>query len=264
MTAPIDVVNLALDQIGARARVASPVPLASDGSQAGDVACLHYGIRFDSLARGAPWNCLTQQAKLTLLKAAAGSRENPAGTLPLPPAPWLYSYALPPDCIRARYIPDLVSGPNVAVPFITGAFYNPVLSRRQKVAIPFKIAIDKDQDGNKQKVLLTNYPSATLVYIARVDDPDLWDSQFTTAFVSLLAAFFVNPLNRDANLAQQQIAIAQAQILEARISDGNEGPSSIDHVPDFISARSGAYGYDGDEFFMAPWDSVSFPIGSPL
>lgn len=56
MTAPVDVVNMALADIGARTLVQSINP--SDGSQAGDIASLLYQPKMDALGRSAHWNCL--------------------------------------------------------------------------------------------------------------------------------------------------------------------------------------------------------------
>lgn len=261
MTAPIDLVNLALDAIGARAQVASPVPAASDGSQAGDVACRQYQIRFDALARSAHWQCLRRQVTLTLLKAQQGTPENPSGSLPQPPQPWLYEYALPDDYLKARYIPALLQNGNGQVPVATNLNMAPP-PFLPDVVIPFVIAIDTDNSGNKIKVLLTNWQFAQLVYTARIDDPDLWDVQFQQAFVATLAAFFVNPLNRNAQLAGEQASVAKALITDARVSDGNEGPSTVDHTPDWIQARGWGTFQDGVGLGWMPWDSMVFPGGA--
>lgn len=263
MTAPVQLVNLALDAIGARAQVAAPVPTASDGSQAGDVACRQYQIRLDSLSRSAHWQCLRRQVMLTLLKAQQGTPENPSGALPQPPQPWLYEYALPRDYLKARYIPALLQNGNGLTPVATNLNNTPA-PFMPNVAVPFEIAIDTDSEDNEIKVLLTNWPQAQLVYTAQIANPDLWDSQFTTAFIATLAAFFVNPLNRNAQLAGEQISIAKSLIESARISDGNEGPSSVDHTPDWIRARGWGAGAAGPGAGWLPWDSMVFPEGGPF
>lgn len=262
MTSPTDVVNLSLDAIGARAQVAAPVPAASDGSQAGDVACRQYTVRFLALARSAHWQCLRRQTTLTLLKAAQGTPENPSGALAQPPQPWLYAYALPSDYVKARHIPALITNQVGSVPVMANLGMPPQ-PFADKAAVPFVLAIDTDSDGNQIKVLLTNWQQAQLVYTANIQNPDLWDASFLQAFVAVLAAFFVNPLNRNAQLAGEQIAMAKNLIMEARIPDGNEGPSSVDNLPDFIAVRGYVGTFQNVLTFM-PWESMVFPEGAPF
>lgn len=260
MTAPVDIANLALDAIGARATVSSINP--SDGTQAGDVISRQYALRFAALARSAHWNCLRRQGTLTLLKAAIGTPENPSGTLSIPPQPWLYEYELPTDYIYARFIPALFTQSSLAPPFMTTlALAQPPAINQ--VAVPFIIAIDLDSSNVPIKVLLTNWSQAQLVYTANVTNPDLWDTLFQTAFVATLASFCVNPLNRNAQLAGECASMAKIQIDSARATDGNEGPTSVDHLPDFIAARGyGAYVDNAGGYCMA-WQSMVFPDGLP-
>src|SRR5437868_15242425 len=120
MTAPVDLVNIALDQIGVEATVQGIVPPAPPNSLAAQVAARNYQMQVDATFRAAHWNCARVQGKLTLLKAAQGTPENPTGTAPTPPIPWLYQYALPPDALKIRFviptIPAVPGGP----PIMTG------------------------------------------------------------------------------------------------------------------------------------------------
>lgn len=258
---PVEVVNLALDAVGSRASVSAPVPQASDGSQAGDVACRQYPLRLAALSRSAHWQCLRRQTTLTLLKAAVGTPQNPSGELSQPPQPWLYEYALPADYLKARFIPALLLNTNPTTPVATNLNMSPP-PYIGDVAVAFRIGIDLDDDGNQIKVLLTNWQQAQLVYTASITNPDLWDSEFTQAFVSTLAAFFVNPLNRNAQLASECSSVAKALIMAARISDGNEGPSTVDHTPDWIQARGWGGGGDGNGWAYMGWDQMTFPDGA--
>jgi hypothetical protein len=61
-----------------------------------------------------------------------------------------------------------------------------------------------------------------------------------------------------------QIQIAKAALDQARGVDGNERIANVDHVPDFIRARSqGGYGYTGgyNRGVMNDWDSIGFADG---
>jgi hypothetical protein len=260
MTVPVDIVNLAADAIGSRAQCSSINP--SDGSQLGDVGSRQYSVRVRALLRSAYWNCARRQATLSLLKAARGTPENPDGTGAPPPQRWLYEYQLSSDYERARFIPALVQDTNLAVPVMTGSNLAQFPGMMANVAIPFVIAIDTDASGNQIKVLLTDWPQAQLVYTAFIQNCDLWDSEFLTAAVASLASFLVNPLNRNAQLAGEQAAIAKSLILGARISDGNEGPSSVDHVPDFIQVRGFGYLDYSPGTTLLPWAPMAFGDGT--
>lgn len=262
---PVDLVNLAADAIGARARCSSINP--SDGSQLGDVGTLQYPLRIKALLRSAYWNCARRQTKLTLLKAQKGTPENPNGTSPTPPLPWLYEYQLPSDYLRARFIPALIKDAPGQVPVMVGANMATFAPVAVNIAIPFSIAIDDDgQDPPSplQRVLLCNWQFAELVYTADVSQLcDLWDDELAQAAVATLASFFVNPLNRNAALAAEQAGAAKSLITAARVSDGNEGPSSVDHVPDWISIRGvGDYYGDWNGMIPFPWASIALGDGT--
>jgi hypothetical protein len=261
VVSPVDVVNLALDAVNARAQVSSIFP--SDGSTAADIAARQYQIRFDQLGRSAHWNTLRRQAtSLTVLKAMQGTPENPNGTLPQPPQPWLYEYQLPSDLLKARYIPPLVPIASTSPPIMSQVSALPPMLFRDAM-IPYVLDVDTDQNGNEIKVMLTNQPQAQLVYTARVTNCDLWDSGFTTGFVATLAVFMCRPVSGNAELAKEQLAVAKAVIDQARVSDGNEGRTTTDHMPDWIQVRGAGWYTSGGAQLWAPWDTMAFPSGPP-
>ena len=66
-----------------------------------------------------------------------------------------------------------------------------------------------------------------------------------------------------AEVVKEQVEIASSVILQARISDGNEGATSIDPLPDWMAVR----GLTGFERVMEPqcfygWDAMGFPGGT--
>ena len=261
---PVDVCNLALSQIAARAAVTTIAP--SDGTKAGDACALLYQPTVDAFARAAHWNCLRFTAQLTLLKAAAGTPENTNGTtLPVPPPGWIYEYALPPDCLKARFIIPRLTQQAPSPPLTTaGGMFLP--AQLGAMAIPFTPAVDLDQNGNEIAVLLTNVGTAlsgppSLVYTRRLTNIGLWDAQFLMGAKAALAAWLVNPMNAAASMMQMAMAIAKGTLDAARISDGNEGPQTQDHTPDWIAARGGGRARPGGPF-IAPWDSFGFPGGA--
>jgi len=259
---PVDIVNTALDNIGARMSITSLNPPLPPPNAA--VCARQYQLRLDALFRAAHWNCARRQTSngLTLLKAAIGTPENASGTLPVPPIPWQYEYAYPSDCLAVRFL--------VPNPPTTGSTVPPILAGGVMQTNPwwppigykFAVAIDTDAAGNQIKVILTDLEFAQVVYTARIDNPDLWDPHFQNAASATLGAWLVNPLARNAQVLKEQIEIAKSIIIGARISDGNEGVTSTDHDPDWMRVRgSSAYGYLTGPTTWYGWDSMGFPGG---
>ena len=272
MTAPVDVCNLALDQLRMGVTVQSINP--SDGTLAGDVMSRTYQGRVDAVSRAAQWNCLRAEGPLSLLRARQGTIFNPTGASSSnPPAGWLYEYAWPstPWCLRVRYVfPSIpasgaATGPIISLPSIpltTGnvaTFPDGVGGR--VISAPFTVSTDFDGQGNRVKVILTNVPYAQCVYTSRVEDPDLWDPQFLDAVVMTLAAWTAEPIAGSTALAKDKSQIAQGLIIAARVSDGNEGTQTSDYTPDWISIRGGrSMGLTSPG--VTAWDTLSLPIGA--
>jgi hypothetical protein len=105
--------------------------------------------------------------------------------------------------------------------------------------VPFEIALDRDASGNQIKVVLSNIENALIVYTALVDDPNLWDDEFSEAFVYALASHLVGALIGDKQMDRDLWTKAQALAMEARAVDGNEQPLGSNHTPDWIRARGG-------------------------
>lgn len=259
ITSPVQFCNLALSQSGSRAQVQSISP--SDGTAAGDACTLLYQPTVDAFARGAHWNCLRFQASLTLLKAAAGTPENLDGAGPQPPQPWLYEYALPNDCLKARFVVPILQQRQPNPPLTTGPSVV-IAATIARYAVPFLVAVDTDTQTppNEAQVILTNLRGAQLVYTKRLANIALWDSQFVMGAKAALAAWLVPALSLNAQLMALSIQIAKGTLDSARITDGNEGPISQDHTPDWILIRGGGSPNPAG-LFIAPWDSFEFPGG---
>jgi len=216
----------------------------------------------DSLARAAHWNFARTQQAGSLLKAAQGTPENPNGTtLPIPPVPWQYSYAYPSDCLLARYLlcnPPQSGGSN---PFPAGVQVAPVWPWGNP-GYKFIVANDTDANGNHIKCILTDLEFAQIVYTRREPDVDLWDVHFQEAAIATLGAWLVNPLARNAQVLKEQIQIATGIVQQARISDGNEGITSTDRVPDWLAVRGlTSYGLWDTALTFYGWQSMGFPGG---
>lgn len=235
----INICNRALLAIGSQSQISS----FNEGSAQANVAATLFQSTFEQLARSAPWNCLRNQESLTLLAAAQGTPENPDGdTLPLPPTPWLYSYANPPLSLQIRFLVPNLSASSGGIPIFSTNTGSPTYLPGPG-QIPFAVAYATDVDNNPLSVVLTNQSNALAVYTVNQPNPQLWDSLFQAAMVASLAAYFVPALSLNMSLMQIQVKLADSMIEQARSRDGNEGVTSMDHVPDFIRARRGASGW---------------------
>lgn len=239
----LSIANRALLSVGARAQVSSINP--PDGSVEADAISTLWTPTFEALGRTARWNCLRKQVSLSLLSAAQGTPENPDGTsLPIPPMPWSYSYAYPSDCLYFNFIvPSFPFNDGSTVPATT--INNNAASGLPSTGgqIPFVISTDIDSANNPITVILTNQEQAVGTYSANIPDPALWDSLFQEAMVASLAAYLVPALSLSMPLMQMSIAQADKIIALARAQDGNEGVTTMDHLPDWMQARLGGSGY---------------------
>ncbi len=238
----LSICNRSLLAIGSQSQISN----LNEGSTQANACGTLFTPTFENLARSAYWNCLRAQVTLTLLAAAAGTPENVDGvTLPLPPTPWLYSYALPSDSLQARFI--IPSAPTASGGgTLGGAFINAQSGvTNQSGQIAFRVAYSTDIYNNPIQIILTNQTQAQLVYTVNQPNPQIWDSAFQAAMVASLAAFLVPALSLNITLAQMQVSIAERIINQARVRDADEGSTSQDHIPDFIQARNIGGGYNG-------------------
>jgi hypothetical protein len=268
MPGVVDICNMALGQIVNNVAITGINPPSPPNSTAARTASLLYQPQADATFRAVHWNCARFQATATLLAAQQGTPQNPSGALPTPPRPWLYMYAYPADCLLVRFVFPLCVGP-AGAPIMTNVGVS--FQSRINTSMPFVPAIGSDQNGNDIRVILTNCPDAELVYTKRILDPNLWDPQLVNGVVAVLAAWFVNPIARDANLLKERVQVAASIIESARVSDGNEGITSTDFVPDWMQVRSAGSGWGGRGAgwgydipgggYMGGWESIGMPNG---
>lgn len=253
----LNLINRAALAIGLQSQVSS----LNEGSALANAASTLYTPTFEALARTAPWNCLRAQATLTLLAAAQGTPENVDGTsLPLPPTPWLYSYAVPSDSLQIRFIVPSLPAPNSGVPIFSTNTSAPTWLYNN-INIPYAVAYATDSSGNPTNVILTNQSQAIAVYTVNQPNPQVWDSLLQGAMVASLAAYFVPALSLHMPLMQIQTKLADSMINQARVRDGNEGSTSMDHLPDWMRARQGASGYYWNGFGSSGtnWPNMAWP-----
>lgn len=235
----VAICNMALDAIGSQDTIAS----LQENSKEAKACSRNYEPALAQVLGAAYWNFARFQAPLTLLLD---------GTISPPddvPTPWVYEYAYPSDCLQARYIMPLINGSTAAG--------STVVAQPVSVGSPvrFLVGVDNDAQSQKRRVILTNQPNAILVYTVYVTDTSLFDEQFVTAFANYLAHRIALPLSGDKALAKMAYELAMKTCQEAEASNGNEGLTVIDSVPDWIRVRgySADYAYpDGSYFTMPP------------
>ena len=215
--------------------------------------------------------------------------------------PWVYEYAWPINAVKARFVPMTMGqvGPapppgNISLPpgpqMGGGSGVTPFIRDRParfsvgQDAVPNLIGVPATWDefpdlsttmGQAipyQTVILTNVRCAALVYTALLTDPNQWDPLFQQAFVALLASLVAVPLIPDRKLGigvrAEQIKIAKAALDQARVTDGDEGWFTVDHIPDWLRIRNsgpwrgGAGLEDGPGMLWGGWDACSFCDGS--
>jgi len=274
-TLPADLANRALDAAG----VSFTIGDLEEGTREAQILLRNYGECLRQLLRGANWNFARKQAPMTLLGDASGQTPSVGNQVT---APWLYSYSLPTDCMKMRFVPH--SGPgtlppippgNIAAPqtpLYTGENPQPQ-SQQRLVPARFLVAtdfnyppppgqIDWEVQGvspQGRTVVLTNVKNALGVYTALVLYPSVWDPLFREAMVAYLASQCCLSLHKDKKLAlavrPHLIQNTKEKLAEARRVDGDEGIFSTDMPVDWMNYRraGGSYGSGYGGSFGAGW-----------
>ena len=270
-----DVANMALDALG----IPNVIGDIEEGTCEAQVLLRHYGPTRRRLLKMAHWNFSRKQVSLFLLGDATGNTQamaTQAGQVTTVGTavqqPWVYCYALPADCLKARYVPwntgqiPPIPPDNIQINPTPVTVINGLPPAQQFLLRPARFLVATDSNypvpigtdpayglaPNARTVVLTNVQSAQLIYTSDVLYPSLWDSQFLVAFTAVLAAECSMALVPDKKMAMalrnQQLAIAKEKVNEARVSDGNEGWPSINREASWIAARGIGAGIPG-----LPW-----------
>lgn len=295
MQTPEDVCNRALDYLG----ISNVIGDLQEGTTESRVMVRHYMPTLKQMLRGAHWQFARKQANLTLLQDQTMNSPPPVGTGTPGMGPWVFEYAYPIDCMQARTVPfnnfPIVGGPagNISLPNTAVSTANPALPYARTIPAPFMVSNDaipnliggitnwnqlpdfenaQGQGLTSQTVILTNVPQAQLIYTARIDEINQWDSLFENAMAAMLAAKGALSIISDKKLAlevrKEAILVAKASLEQARVADGNEVPSSTDHTPDWMRIRNthsywGNWsGWGGPGILWGAWTAVGFPDGS--
>jgi hypothetical protein len=205
--------NMALSVAGSRSLVQS----WEEDSREAELARVWYDqVRKQILAAG-NWSGAKRTARLALVAEFPTDGEWVTGS---PEPGWQYSYALPSDFIRPRYLSDYGR---------------------------FSLAMRT----NEQRVLMTNGASPLLVYTADLDNPETWEEYLSMAIIHGLGAYLANGLSGKSSKVQFAEAKANQMVLESRVISANEDYRPVEVLPDWIAARG--YGNESAGRYIYPW-----------
>ena len=269
---PATITNEAIDMLGQSGKIIGDI---TDGTTVAEAARRFYGQGLRQLLRTAPWDFCRKQAKLTLLGDVMTSNP-PLGVSKFVERPWGFAYAWPIDAVMGRWLPWDPSGgqpeDSNGIPLTTGGSatvgYGLIPGRflvGSSDQYPIETGnLDWDQLPDLQrtqglgpinrKIILTNCCHAHFVYTRFEPTIEVWDSLFRQAFVTMMALALVQTLLDDPKerIAQRDrlIPILRNAIADARVANGNESgyPQSVDHTPDWITARSSGSGVWGSTY----------------
>jgi hypothetical protein len=194
--------------------------------------------------RACHWNFARRQIPLTLLQDGTQG-----GTVP---APWLYEYAYPSDCVLMRQIMPMIQTQEIE-PSIGASSAAGVVAYGQ--AVRFLAATDLDINGNPIEVILTNQPQAIGIYTFRNTNTAMWDALMVQSFAAYLGSRVCMTLTGDKTTMRMALAEAQQYATDAQRMNGNEGLTVIDSTPDWMRVRGYASDWswpDGGMFSYGP------------
>lgn len=279
---PADIANQALDAAG----VDFTIGEMNEGTKAAQVILRAYGQCLRQLLRAVHWDFARTMQPMVMLADATGQT---AGVGTVVPAPWVYEYAYPINCMKARFLPRNYLTPqgappgnisNPSTPIMTGVSGQPPYGYGMRlIPAPFLVTMDTNYpiDANSnwldvqgesptgRVVILSNVNQAQLVYTAFMPYPSVWDAQFRAALVAYLAAEIAMPLAKDKKfgltMRDRNFLIAKDKVNAARVTNGNESafPQTIDHMPDWMNARvRGAGGWGPNWNIGGPWGACGW------
>lgn len=190
MPSQIELYNLALLRVGQGKTLES----LTEDSQAADVLNLVYPLAVDIVLAEGPWPFAQRRAAL----------------VPLGPGPagWARQYALPADCL------------------VPGELWAGTRPTRPDEAIPYEVVALQDEDGEPLgSALNADRDGATLLYTARVRNPELYPPLFADALAWKLASMAAAPLTGDpsrSDQAEQRYRLALAGALRDALTTGHE------------------------------------------
>lgn len=223
MTSVVDICNMALSNLGARAQVSSISP--PDGSvEAG------YCARFYPLARREVLEAGNFSFSKKRVQLAEVTNESDV---------WAYAYAKPSDCIRPLRVLQLqyLSAASLAFAYPVGWDFASTDWRWVDDLFTERGSSLFEVEGD---VIFTNEPEAVLLYKRDVTDPSKFSPLASSAIGMLLTSYLAGPIIKGsdgANTGGAWREQAYAMLRRAAASDANGAEERAEHVPQFMLAR---------------------------
>lgn len=210
MPSAVDISNMGLGLLGARAQITSITP--PDGSVEAGYCARYYPIaRREALERGA-WSWAKTRVRLAQVT-------NPSTV-------WPYAYAVPSDCLQPLRVL-----PTAFVPMAEGVVAQ-AITTTEDAGADFEV-----ENG----VLLTTCPEAVLLYKRDVTDTTKFSASFGACVSYLMAAYLAGPIlkgDTGAKAAADLRRVAASVLAEAATQDANGSSSRADnHVPSHLRVR---------------------------
>jgi len=214
MASAVDICNIGLSHLGARAQISSISP--PDGSVEAGYCARFYPLARREVIEVANWAFVKTRATLAEVN-------NPSDV-------WQYAYALPADYVKALRVLRVTEVDPIELWTLTGRQPEDTVSER--AGAEFEI---------ESGVLLTNEPDAVLLYKRDITDTTKFTPLMTSAVGMVLAGYLAGPIIKGmdgAKVGAQWREEGFRQATRAAASDANAGQERSDHVPDALAVRN--------------------------
>lgn len=207
MATVIDICNIALSRISVPG-----IQSFNDKTKEATECVLHYPMARDALLKAHNWGFARRKSVLALLDVEDSQ--------------WAYVYSLPDDYLNVIRISNQYQTYYCDERYGVNDFS--VDDARYEIA--------SNEYGTKP-VLYTNMAEVEIIYTARIEDSNAYDSLFINALAWRLARELSASLRGDLNLQQQMEAFYNRALGEAQTSNANEENNIRNHTSKYIKAR---------------------------
>mgnify|MGYP003136795698 FL=1 len=198
MPSAVDISNAALNTLGAT----NIISLTED-SKAGRLINQRYELVRDAVFRSHNWNSLIKRSELSQDSVA-------------PAFGYTFKYPLPADCLRV-------------LEFSNGTLMYPQDNMTDNTGGPVYVIEGRD--------LLTDEGTVFIKYIARIEDPNLYDTLLVDTIAARLAFEICYAITGSNAMIATTKALYDEKIKEARFVDATEGAAAKFEASDLIESR---------------------------
>jgi len=198
MPSAVDISNAALNTLGA-----TNITSLTEDSKAGRLINQRYELVRDAVFRSHNWNSLIKRANL------AQNTVSPAFG-------YANQYTLPPDCLRV-------------LEFSNGTLMYPQDNMTSNTGGPVYVIEGRE--------LLTDEATVLIKYIARIEDPNQYDTLLIDTLAARLAMEICYAITGSNAMISTTKALYDEKIKEARFVDATEGAAAKFEASDLIESR---------------------------